>query len=288
MVGAGAPGHIGLDVAGLEFELKVEWGAVVAAQGAPVRLRGVQRRAGQVRAAVDDVFQRQRIRRDERAARAGLDRHIAQRHPRLYRQRFNGFAAKLDRVAARAVRADPVDDQQDQVLGGGAERQAAGYMDAHGLREAIHQGLGRQYVFDFGGADAEAQGPQRAIGRGVAVSAEDDHAGTDHAQFRRDDMFYALKTVVGVEQRDAVAVAILLQVRGLQCRIRLLDDADRHGVGRNDVVDHRYVLAGLQDCAAGFRQPGEGLRAGVLVHDVQVGVKQHVLRIQTRHRVGFD
>jgi hypothetical protein len=80
-------------------------------------------------------------------------------------------------------------------------------------------------VLDLGGADAEAQRAERAVGRGVAVAADDDHARPDHAVLGRHHVLDALQRVVRVEQRDAVAVAVALQVAGLQRRRRVGDHA---------------------------------------------------------------
>ena len=41
---------------------------------------------------------------------------------------------------------------------------------------ALGQGLGGQHVLDLAGADAEGQGAEGPVGRGVAVAADDGHA----------------------------------------------------------------------------------------------------------------
>jgi len=47
-------------------------------------------------------------------------------------------------------------------------------------------------------------------------------------------------------------------------------------------------LAGHRHAAALPGQAGEGLRAGVLVHQVQVAEQQHVLLVELRHCVRID
>lgn len=89
-----------------------------------------------------------------------------------------------------------------QILGRRTRRQGAVDPDPHVLRQPVDQSLGREQVFDFGGADAEAERAQRAVGRGVAVAANDDHSRPDHAVLGRDDVLDALPAVIGVEQRD--------------------------------------------------------------------------------------
>ena len=46
----------------------------------------------------------------------------------------------------------------------------------HGLRAHLGQGLGGQHVLDLAGADAEGERAEGAVGRGVAVAADDRHA----------------------------------------------------------------------------------------------------------------
>ena len=47
--------------------------------------------------------------------------------------------------------------------------------DRHRLRPHLRQRLRRQHVLDFAGADAERQRAECAVGRGVAVAADDRH-----------------------------------------------------------------------------------------------------------------
>ncbi len=157
--------------------------------------------------------------------------------------------------------------------------------DAHVARDPVHQGLGGKDVFDFRGADAKAQRPQRAIGGGVAVAAQHHHARQDHAVLGRDHVLDALQRIGGVEQRDALLVAIALEIAGLARRGIVGNHAQRgrHRMGGNDVIHHRHLLAGPQRLAAARGQAAEGLRTGVLVHDVQIHVQQDVFIVDAGH-----
>ena len=88
--------------------------------------------------------------------------------------------------------------------------------------------------------------------------------------FRRDDVFYALFGIVGVQQFDAVFAAILFQVARLQRGWRIENDAlpDLYRMGWNNVRHHGQLLAWPQHSAPLCAQTGEGLRAGVFIHDV--------------------
>ena len=52
----------------------------------------------------------------------------------------------------------------------------------------LPEGLRRQDVLDLAGADAEGQGPEGAVGAGVAVAADDRQAGQGQAQLGADDV----------------------------------------------------------------------------------------------------
>ena len=70
--------------------------------------------------------------------------------------------------------ADLADDGEDQVLGGDARARSAPVdVDGEGLRPALQQALRGEHVADFGRADAEGEGAERAMRAGVAVAADD-------------------------------------------------------------------------------------------------------------------
>ena len=62
---------------------------------------------------------------------APLDRHVADRHPLLHRQRADRVAGVLDDIADAAVHADLADDAEDQVLRREAGRQRADELEQH-------------------------------------------------------------------------------------------------------------------------------------------------------------
>ncbi len=107
------------------------------------------------------------------------------------------------------------DEREDQVLGGHAAAQRAVDVDREGLRPALQQALGGEHVADLGGADAEGEGAEGAVGAGVAVAADDGLAGLRQAQLRADDVHDAAQLVPQVEQLDAELRAVALQLRNL-------------------------------------------------------------------------
>jgi hypothetical protein len=65
---------------------------------------------------------------------------------------------------------------------------------------------------DLGGADAEGEGAERAVGAGVAVAADDGLAGLRDAELGSDDVHDAAQ-VLHAEQLDAEVGAVLLELR---------------------------------------------------------------------------
>ena len=83
---------------------------------ASARPRGPTARRS-ARTAAPQVVDRRVVDGDHAGARAGLDRHVAHGHPAFHRQRADGAAAELDRVAGAAGGADPADHREREVLG---------------------------------------------------------------------------------------------------------------------------------------------------------------------------
>ena len=112
-------------------------------------------------------------------------------------------------VAGAAVGGDLADQIQDHVLGRDAGGQSAvdAQLERLGLR--LQQRLRGQHVLDFAGADAEGQRPERAVRGGVAVAADDRHAGLREAQLGADDVDDALLRVVQVVQANAELPAVV-------------------------------------------------------------------------------
>ena len=176
-------------------------------------------------------------------------------------------------MAGPARRADLADDRENDVLGGDALGQRAVDRDPHVLRLGLDQRLGGQHVLDLGGADAVGERAEGAVGRGVAVAADDRHARQGEALLRPDDVHDALAGVELVVIFDAE----LARVRGE--RLDLLPalgigDA-LAAVGRLDVV--------VDDGEGSLRRPHpaprhaqalEGLRTRHLVHEVTVDVDE--------------
>ena len=124
-------------------------------------------------------------------------------------------------IAGAAGGADLADDGENDVLGGDAVRQLAVDHRAHVLRFLLDQRLRRQHVLDLGGADAVRQRAERAVGRGVAVAADDGGAGQRKALLGADDVNDALTLVELVVIFDAEILGVLRQRRDLLGALRI-------------------------------------------------------------------
>ena len=129
--------------------------------------------------------------------------------------------------------------------------------------------LGGEHVLDLARADAEGQRADGAVGRGVAVAADDGHPRLGEAQLGPDHVHDAL---VGVAHRVAGDAELLAVGR------EHLELLGRDGVGhrlvdvgrRHVVVGRRHGEVGSAHAASGQAQAVEGLGRGHLVDEVQV------------------
>jgi hypothetical protein len=106
-----------------------------------------------------------------------------------------------------------------------------------------------------------------AVGRGVAVAADDRHAWLGDAELRADDVDDALLLRAEAVDGDAELRAVGLEGLHLLAGQRLADHGRGRGAVRGDVVvGGRERAIGPADLAAGEPEPVEGLRARDLVH----------------------
>ena len=117
------------------------------------------------------------------------------------------------------------------------------------------------------------QRAERAMGRGVAVTADDGGAGQRKALLRADDVDHALALVELVVIGDAELAGVLGQRRDLFGAFRIGIGFGAIG-GRHVVVDHGQRLLRRVHLAAGGAQPFERLRRGHFVHQMAVDIEQ--------------
>ena len=144
--------------------------------------------------------------------------------------------------------------------------------DRHRPWPSLRQTLGGEHVLDLAGADSKREGAEGAVGRGVAVAADDGHAGLGQAKLRPDDVDDALAGIAHRVELDPELLAVAGQVGELGGRDRVRD--------RQVYPDRRHVVVRrgngqvrAADFAPCHPQPLECLRRGHLVDQVEVDEK---------------
>ena len=229
------------------------------------------------------------VRCDECTAGTGFHREIAERHAAFHGERCHGGPRVFDDESQGAAGGNGFKDGKCQVFCGGTGGKFSRDRDAHGARRAVDERLRGEDVFDFRCADPEAQGTQRTVRRGVAVAADDDHAGAHEALFVHQNMFNALIGVVGtVEGGNAVFPAVLFEGLGLDEACFVVDDARRDVVTRNDVVNDAEMSVRDECLAAARGKACKGLRRRVFVCKVRVAVEKNGVGVDAFDRMGVN
>ncbi len=201
-------------------------------------------------------------------AGAALDRHVAHRHAPLHGQPLDGGPGVLVGVADTALDTELPNDVQGHVLGADPRAQAAVDFDAAYLERIHAQALGGEHVAHLGGADAEGERAEGAVGRGVRVPAGHGHARVHHAELRSDDVDDALAAGIVVEEGDTELGGVALQGRhhllGLGVGV-----GPHASVGRDDVIHGGHGALGVEQAQPALAQHVARLRRRHLVHEVQ-------------------
>ena len=100
-------------------------------------------------------------------------------------------------------------------------------------------------MFHLGGANAESETGEGAVGRGVRVAAHHRHTRKGRPLLRADDMHNALARIVHLELGDAVPIAVLVERVDLEPGDRILDAPA--------AVRGGYVVIG--NCQIGIQPP---------------------------------
>ena len=198
-------------------ELAVVRGVGIGRERAPVVERLLPRGAGRRCGPAFEIGERRVVGRDHPRPGTGLDRHVADRHPVLHREAANRLARVLEHMTDPAGDAEPADRAEDHVLRRHVGRQLALEADAHRARPRLRQALRREHVLDLGRADAERERAERAVGRGVAVAADDRHPRLRQPELRADHVDDPFAAAAGREERNAELLAVAAQ--GVELRL---------------------------------------------------------------------
>ena len=199
-----------------------------------------------------------------------LDGHIGDGKPVVHGQRGNPLPHKLQGLVQRPVHPDLADEVEDHVLAGhvGLELALQSHLDGGGHLEP--QQAGGHTGGHVGGAHAGGECPQRAVGAGVGVGADDDLAGGGQPLLRDEGVLHAhvahVKEVgdLVLEGKlpglfaqpgglDVLAGGVVVQDDGDLVPVedlgkaRLFKLCNRHGGG--DIVAQHQVQPGLDELA---------------------------------------
>jgi hypothetical protein len=236
------------------------------------------------------VAQRLLVDREDRAGRAVLGAHVADRRAVGQRHRGDAGPVELDELPDDTVLAQHLGDGEDEVGRGGAVGQLTGQLepddagDEHRDRLAEHRGLG------LDAADAPAEHAEAVDHRGVRVGA-DEGVRVGQAVAREHDAGevldvdlvhdpgagrHDLELVEGglapAQELVALDVALVLEFDVALERIRRAEQVGDHGVvddelGRSERVDLRCVAAQLGHRLAHRREVDDRRNAGEVLHD---------------------
>ena len=128
-------------------------------------------------------------------------------------------------------------------------------------------------MLDLGGADAVRQCAERAVGRGVAVAADDRGARQRKTLLGADHVNDALTAIELVEIFDAEMFGVLRQHGDLLGAFGI--GVGFGAIGRwHVVIDHGQCLFRRVDLSPGGAQTLEGLRRSHFVHQMAVDIEQ--------------
>ena len=175
-----------------------------------------------------EVAQGLGVDREDRAGRAELGRHVADRRPVGERQVRDARAVELDELADHAVLAQQLRDGQHQVGGRRALAQLAAELEADHARDQHRHRLAEHRRLGLDPADAPAQHAEPVDHRGVRVGPDErvgiqrpvvlEHDArevlevdlVDDAGVRRDRLEALERRLAPAQERVALAVALVL------------------------------------------------------------------------------
>ena len=210
--------------------------------------------------AVADVGKRDVVRGDHAAACAHFDGKIAERQSALHGEAADGLARVFHKVTGGAAGRHAGDDIEREIFGGDARAGSAVDGDAHRLGFLLQDALRGQRHLHLAGADAKSYGTHCAVRRGVAVAADDGHAGQRQAALGADDMDDSVLGMHHAEVRETKFGCVLLKRVDLGARYGILDGFVLIVRG-SVVVGHAKNLVGAEDAQLATAKSGEGLGA---------------------------
>ena len=225
-----------------------------------------------------EVAQRLGVDREDRAGRAELRRHVADRRPVGQRQRAHARPEELDEHPDHAALAQHLRDGEHEVGGGGALRQLARELEAEHLREQHRHRLAEHRRLGLDAADAPAEhaeavdhrrvrvGPDQRVGVGLLGALVGGLVGREHdarevlevdlvddARVRRHDGEVVEPVLAPAQERVALLVALELALGVDAERVAGAEGVDLDGVVDDQLGRHERVDLGRLAPVVGHR-----------------------------------
>ena len=207
----GAVGNHRFDIFCADMEFMVEYSIRIRLQGFPVDQFFVPGVTGGGEASALHILEGDFIRGDETTTGAHFDGHIADGHAGFHGEASDGGAGVFNKVAGSAGSRDQGNDVQDNVFGKHPFVEIAFHIDAHQFGFGLQQALGGQHHFHFAGTDAEGDGTEGAVCRGMAIATYHGHTRLGDAQFGADHMNDTLKRMTEPIKFDAEVSAVFFE-----------------------------------------------------------------------------
>ena len=257
------------------------------------------------------VGQRLAVDREDRAGRAELRAHVADRGPVGDRNRGHAVAVELDELADDAVLAEQLGNGQHQVGGGRAGWQLASELEADYARDQHRNGLAQHRGLGLDAADAPAQDAEAVLHGGVGVGADagvrvggqaavrrrrHHHAGqvldvdlVHDAGAGRHDLELPERLLAPAQEREPLVVALELELHVAVEGVRPAEDVGDYRVvddelGRHERVDLPGVAAQRPHRLAHRSQVHHRGHAGQVLHQ-HPGRAELDLRVRLGGRV---
>jgi len=114
--GIGAPGHLGSELVGVEFDSGIEFCAIVGLELLPAIYGGLEIFAARNEGAAFHVGEGGFIGGDHAGTRAAFDGHVADGHAAIHGEGADGFATVFGDLGVAAADTDFTDDGEDDVF----------------------------------------------------------------------------------------------------------------------------------------------------------------------------
>ena len=232
------------------------------------------------------------IDRENAILSAGFDRHIRNGETVGHGKGMDARAGEFQRLVQRTIDADHTDQCQDDILTGDVLRLRAGQDDFDRIRHFEPCFAGRHGNAEVSRTDAGREAAQRAVGAGMRVRADGDHAGPYEAFFRKqcmldtdtplleiiDNAIFMRKVTDDLRKSGRLDILCRLEMIRNENDLLLVEYRDtdafefRNGRRRGDIIRHDQVKAAIDQIPCFHR-----IDAGMLGQDLLCHCHTHTI-----------